>query len=68
MTLALSLARATLNPPDGAVPVRVTVQMAAPGPVRLAGEQLNALSCVEVVKLMVVVRTRVFTLPVMVTV
>jgi hypothetical protein len=44
VTLALLLARAMVAPPEGAVAVKLTVQVAVPGAFTVAGEQLKLLS------------------------
>jgi hypothetical protein len=36
---------ATVLPPAGAVPLRVTVQLDVPGPVTVPGEQLKLVTC-----------------------
>jgi hypothetical protein len=45
VTVALLLDSETVVPPDGAVPLIVTVQLAVPGPVTVAGVQLTLVTC-----------------------
>ena len=54
LTLALSLERVMVAPPEGAAAVRVRVQVAVPGAFTVAGEQLKLLSCTVAARLSVV--------------
>jgi hypothetical protein len=53
VTLALLLERVMVAPPEGAAAVRVTVQVAVPGALTVAGEQLKLLSWVPAARLSV---------------
>jgi hypothetical protein len=53
LTLALLLERVMVAPPEGAAAVRVTVQVAVPGTLTVAGEQLKLLSWVAAARLSV---------------
>jgi len=51
--LALLLDSVTMEPPEGATAVSVTVQLEVPGAFTVAGEQLKLLGCIVTVKAMV---------------
>ena len=53
LTLALLLERATIAPPEGAAAVKLTVQVALPGALTVAGKQLTLLSWVAAARLSV---------------
>jgi hypothetical protein len=49
--LALLSEIVTEKPPDGAAPLKVTVQVVVPGALTAAGEQVNPLNVTETVRL-----------------
>ncbi len=51
--LALLLERVTVDPPPGATSVSVTLQLAVPGALMVAGEQVRELTCRVTVRPMV---------------